>query len=218
MTDVVTPQDFETHVLTGSATQPVVVDFWAPWCAPCRVLTPALEQEIAAQGGKVALVKVNVDEAQELASAFQVSSIPAVKAFRDGKLVSAFEGARDAAFIRRWLGELVPSAGQVALERATEALRRGDADTAEPLLAEVDPRSTEALQVDALRQVIALVRRAPAAARGDWPAALEELYQKVADRGPDREQALADMRAVFELLGSDSELVRDMRRRLQIVT
>jgi thioredoxin len=206
MTDVVTPADFETHVLEASATHPVVVDFWAPWCAPCRVLTPALEKAIAAHGGKIALVKVNTDEAQELASAFQVSAIPSVKAFRDGKLQTAFEGARDAAFIARWLGELLPTSSALALEQARGALRRGDAATAEPLLAAIDPRSTEALEVDALRAVVALIGRSPAAARGDWAVALEELYQAVAERRPEREQALAELRAVFELLGSDDEL------------
>jgi putative thioredoxin len=196
----------------------VVVDFWAPWCAPCRALTPALEREIAAQGTQIDLVKVNVDDAPELASMFQVASIPAVKGFRDGKLFAAFEGAREAAFLRSWLASLQPSTSAVALEDAREALRKGDAATAEPLLEKIDPRSPEALDLEALRAVAALTKTSPAARRGDWAAALEDLYQTVADRRPERDQALGDMRAIFDLLGPESELARDMRRRLQIVT
>lgn len=196
----------------------MVVDFWAPWCGPCRVLTPALEREVAVLQGRVALVTVNVDEATELATAFAVRSIPAVKGFRDRKLVAAFEGARDAAFLQRWLGDLLPSASAGLLDKAKGALRAGDADAAEPLLAEIDPRSPEAVEIDALRIIIALIRRAPEATRGDWAAVLETLYQVVADRRPEREQALAEMRAIFDLLGADSDLVRETRRRLQIVT
>jgi putative thioredoxin len=218
MTDVITPVEFENEVVARSATVPVVVDFWAPWCGPCRVLGPALESEIAALGGKVALVKVNVDEAVELAGRFQVSSIPAVKAFRDGSVVSAFEGAVDAATLRRWLAGLLPSEAKQSLERAVELLRRGDADAAAPLLAGIDPRSPEALELDALQRVVALIRRSPDAARGAWEVVSEELFSTVADRGPGRDEALADLRALFDLLGSDTELVRDLRRRLQIVT
>lgn len=110
---------FEREVVGRSHEVPVVVDFWAGWCAPCRMLGPVLEREVNALGGRVELVKVDVDQAQDLAAAFQVQGIPAVKAFRGGAVVAEFTGARDGAFIRSWLASLAPSPAQQALERAT---------------------------------------------------------------------------------------------------
>jgi putative thioredoxin len=252
MSDVASEKEFEDQVVTRSAALPVVVDFWAPWCAPCRALTPALEREVAALDGRVELVKVNIDDHPALASAFDVRAIPAVKAFRGGEVIASFEGARDASFVRRWLAELSPSPGRQALERAAAARRSGDLSAAEaelaplvedpevgpaaavtlaelllhagrgdeagPLLSRVPPRAPEADRAAALEAVVELSRRSPTAARGAWPEALEELFAVVADRRPEKEQALADLRAIFELLGPESDLVRDVRRRLQIVT
>ena len=91
--DVTTPQ-FESEVLQASKALPVLVDFWAPWCAPCRALTPILEKLAAEYAGRIKLVKVNSDENQELAAALGVRSIPDVMAFRDGKPVAHFLGAQ----------------------------------------------------------------------------------------------------------------------------
>lgn len=115
----VSAQDFESAVLAKSHTVPVVVDFWAAWCAPCRMLGPTLEREVNALAGAVELAKVDVDQAQQLAASFEVQGIPAVKAFRAGKVVAEFTGARDAAFVRQWLAALAPSKQQLALEQAT---------------------------------------------------------------------------------------------------
>ncbi|MDX2010663.1 MAG: tetratricopeptide repeat protein [Myxococcaceae bacterium] len=134
-------KDFEQAVLAKSHAGVVVVDFWAEWCAPCRMLGPTLEREVNALAGRVRLAKVDVDRAQELAAAFQVQGIPAVKAFRNGAVVAEFTGARDASFVRRWLSELAPSAMAEALERAdtVEAL--------EPLLADAEVGLAAALKL-----------------------------------------------------------------------
>src|SRR5665648_72923 len=85
--------DFEQRVIARSHQLPVVVDFWADWCGPCKQLTPVLERAVAARGGKVELAKVDTDKNQQLAQAFGVQGIPNVKAFRDGKMASEFTGA-----------------------------------------------------------------------------------------------------------------------------
>lgn len=113
-------EQFEQQVLTRSREVPVVVDFWAAWCAPCRMLGPTLEREIEALGGRIELAKVDVDQAQSLSGRFGVQGIPAVMAFRDGKVVADFVGAKDAAFVRRWLEQLAPSESAKALARAKD--------------------------------------------------------------------------------------------------
>src|SRR3954452_24641046 len=100
---------FGQVVLAGSAELRVVVDFGAPWCGPCRVLGPVLEAEVAALGGRVGLVKINTDESQNLAYQYRIQGIPAVEAFRDGRVVSEFTGAVPAATVRQFLKKLVPA-------------------------------------------------------------------------------------------------------------
>lgn len=118
--------EFEQAVLQRSREVAVVVDFWAAWCAPCRSLGPILEREVEALGGRVELAKVDVEAAPGLGGRFKVQGIPAVMAFRDGEVVAEFVGARDASFVRQWLGALAPSPSQLALSAAStvEALER----------------------------------------------------------------------------------------------
>jgi putative thioredoxin len=125
--------EFQQAVIDRSHAVPVVVDFWAPWCGPCRTLGPVLEREVAALGGRVELVKVNTDENQELATTFGIQSIPAVKAFRKGEVVSEFVGAKPAAAIAQWLVALAPSADVQAVERAEALLAAGKPAVAGPL-------------------------------------------------------------------------------------
>jgi putative thioredoxin len=109
-------QDFETQVIQRSNTIPVLVDFWAPWCGPCRTLGPVLERMAAQAGGRWELLKINTEEHQDLAAAFNIASIPAVKLFVNGKVADEFVGALPEREIRLFLDKAIPSpsAGQLA--------------------------------------------------------------------------------------------------------
>src|SRR6185295_6356631 len=149
-----TAATFEQDVLEASATLPVVVDFWAPWCAPCRSLGPILERLEAEYGGRFRLAKVNLDENPELAAAFGVRSIPEVMAFRDGRPVAHFLGAQPEAQVRAFIDRLLPSAseleqrkgGEASLRRALELDPKNDAarlELAEVLIQKQNPEEAE---------------------------------------------------------------------------
>jgi putative thioredoxin len=128
--------EFTDLVVERSRELPVVVDFWAEWCGPCRQLTPALEAAIGERSGRIELAKVDVDANQSLAAAFGVQGIPAVKAFRDGAVVAEFTGAIPPARIEAFLDDLLPSPADALAEADDEAsLRRA---------LELDPRHTGA--------------------------------------------------------------------------
>lgn len=111
---------FASAVLQQSRQVPVVVDFWAAWCGPCRVLGPILERLATEMRGAFVLAKIDVDRNRQLAAQFGVQGIPAVKAFRDGKLVDQFEGALPEKEIRAWLKKLVPSEVDLLLTAAAD--------------------------------------------------------------------------------------------------
>jgi thioredoxin len=142
----VTSETFEHEVIERSEELPVVVDFWAAWCGPCRALTPVLEREAEDRAGEFVLAKVDVDANQALAARYQVRGIPAVKAFRKGQVVGEFVGAQPPARVAAFLDELTgPSATErlVAelsasgeLPEVVEALEQGDHERAFELLLE----------------------------------------------------------------------------------
>jgi putative thioredoxin len=117
---------FDAEVIARSRDVPVVVDFWAAWCGPCRVLGPILEREVAALGGRVELVKVDTDANPKLAARYGIQGIPAVKAFAGGEITREFVGVQTADFLRRWLAELAPSPARQALAAAAALARKGD--------------------------------------------------------------------------------------------
>lgn len=111
----VTDATFETAVIERSKQVPVVVDLWAPWCGPCRTLGPIIERVVAATDGSVELVKVNVDDNPKIAASFQVQSIPAVYALKDGKVVDGFVGALPEAQVAQFVSRLAPAPTEVDL-------------------------------------------------------------------------------------------------------
>ncbi len=131
----VTTATFEADVIQASVETPVIVDFWAPWCGPCKQLAPALEKAVTAQRGKVRLAKVNIDENPDLAQALRIQSIPTVYAFVQGRPVDAFQGALPESQIKQFVDRLAAQAGgddglAAALEQAAQALEAGDTENA----------------------------------------------------------------------------------------
>ncbi|MEX0860849.1 MAG: thioredoxin, partial [Cucumibacter sp.] len=182
---------FAADVIEASREVPVIVDFWAPWCGPCRQLTPALEKIVTEAGGKVKLVKINVDDNQGLAGQLGIQSIPTVFAFSGGKPVDGFMGAIPESEIRRFIGRLpAPSAQPGAapsltegLDSADAALAAGELDAAGEIYAqvlEVDPQNARAI-VGMAR--LHMQRRDPAGARRVF-AMLPEGSDKVPGYGP----------------------------------
>jgi putative thioredoxin len=127
----VTEADFEYEVLAYSNQVPVVVDFWAEWCVPCKVLGPLLEKLAREANGAFRLAKINVDQNFNLARRFNVSGIPAVKAFRNGAVVAEFTGALPEPKVREFLRSIAPSPLDLAVEKGLNLLKLGQPEEAE---------------------------------------------------------------------------------------
>jgi putative thioredoxin len=230
--------EFEERVVARSSELPVVVDFWADWCGPCKQLTPVLERAVAARAGKVELAKVDVDRNPQLQAAFRIQGIPAVKAFRDGRVASEFTGALPPAEVERFFDALVPSEADAlaaggdeqSLRRALEIdpnhatargqlgkllLQRGDTEEALELLEPVtgDFVADGLVARAQLQDDPELQSAFEAWDAGDRETALERLQQALED--PERRDLVRRvMVAIFTELGADHPLAREYRRRL----
>ena len=237
----VTEQSFQDDVIERSRTLPVVVDFWAEWCGPCRQLTPVLERAVQARSDKVELAKVDVDANPTLARRYGVQGIPAVKAFRDGEVVAEFVGAQPPPAVERFLDSLVPSEADHLVELGDEAsLRRaveleparaeaavplarilharGDTDEALALVQQV-PGSFAAdglaARIELERSDDPTLQRAFAALdAGDYQAALDGLIEALPDADGARDDIRRVVIGILDELGVEHPLARDSRRRL----
>jgi putative thioredoxin len=233
--------EFPQKVIERSRSVPVVVDFWAEWCGPCRQLTPLLEQAVA-ERPPIELVKVNTDQAQMLAREYGIQGIPAVKAFRDGKLVAEFVGAKPRPAVEQFLDSLLPSpadalvvAGDEASLRQALELEPTRADAAVPLAKLLLARgeSDEALEIlrrvpgsfaaDGLAARIELQRGTPtpdlarafaAWDQGDREQALELLLDALPSADGTRDDVRRVVVGILDELGVDDPLARQARRRL----
>jgi putative thioredoxin len=225
----VTDSTFQTDVIERSYMTPVVVDLWAPWCGPCQTLGPIIEKVVDATGGQVVLAKVNTDENPGISQAFQVQSIPAVYALKDGQVVDGFMGAYPEHVVQEFVEALMPTEGEVTLAtliaegtegsfRAALELEPGNEDAivglAELLVARGE--TDQALQylaripeTDRTRHVAAKarVRLAP---DDDHDATLVALLEQVKADEDARQQFLD----ILELMGPDDPRTATYRKQL----
>jgi len=185
----VTAATFEQDVLEASRAVPVVVDFWAPWCGPCRALGPILEKLATEYSGRFRLAKVNSDENPELSSRFNVRSIPDVRVFRDGQQVDQFTGALPERQVRAFIEDVVPSPAESEWLRGAELRLAGDpvgAETALRQALQLDPQLHLAridladLLMDAGRHEEAAIELDAVPDDPDWDARVAALRQAVA--------------------------------------
>jgi putative thioredoxin len=221
----VSEADFQQRVLERSRELPVVVDFWADWCGPCKQLTPVLERAATARAGKVELAKVDVDRNRSLQAAFRIQGIPAVKAFKDGRMAAEFTGALPPAQVEQFFDSLVPSEADELAGSGEEAdLRRAlELDPNHPearsalgrlLVARGETDEAVALLENAAGDFLAggLLARVELTRNGDLPAPLAQAFD--AWDGGDRAAALEALQSSFAA-ETDPER-RDLIRRVMV--
>jgi putative thioredoxin len=229
MSTDVSDATFQSAVLDRSGEVPVVVDLWAPWCGPCRTLGPILEEVVDATEGKVELVKINTDENPGASQAFQVQSIPAVYAIKDGAVVDGFIGAQGKAAVEAFVESLLPSAEEEELDRLVfegdeESLRKVlevQADHPEAVVGRAPqlggrggapggPHLLERIPESAETRRIAALARTGEGVPDDVDQELAELIPKAKDDDEAR-QRVVDL---LELLGPDDPRTAEYRRKL----
>jgi putative thioredoxin len=214
---------FMADVIDASNDQPVIVDFWAPWCGPCKTLGPQLEKAVKDAKGAVRMVKINVDENQELAQQMRIQSIPAVYAFKGGRPVDGFVGAlpesQIKAFVQRLSaagGPQPPSPVEEAVEMAKEALAAGDAGRAATIFTQVlqhEPDNVDAIAGLArayiarndLERAKETLDRAPKEAAGHAEIAAARASLELAEAGSKAKGALGELKARIERDPKDFE-------------
>lgn len=198
----VTDETFSTDVLERSKTVPVIIDLWAPWCGPCTTLTPILEKVVGEAQGLVELAKVNVDENPQISQAFQVQSIPAVYAMKDGQVVDGFMGAQPESEVVALVQRLLDGSSPAPVD-AEDAAAADDA-AGEPTISEPQPMEAEAP---------APAPAAPAAPPADT-AAIEAELEDILTRVKGDDEARERFLALLEELGPEHPATNTFRRRL----